>query len=75
MTPDIYYPIKNLSGGNIQKILIGRELGSSPHVLIMAYPVRGLDINTCYTIYDLINKQKKNDVGILFIGEDLDVLL
>lgn len=75
MTPDIYYPIKNLSGGNIQKILIGRELGSNPHVLIMAYPVRGLDINTCYTIYDLINKQKKKDVGILFIGEDLDVLL
>lgn len=75
ITPDIYYPIKNLSGGNIQKILIGRELGSNPHVLIMAYPVRGLDINTCYTIYDLINEQKKKDVGILFIGEDLDVLL
>lgn len=74
-TPDIFYPIKNLSGGNIQKILLGRELDSNPHALIMAYPVRGLDINTCYTIYDLMNEQKKNGVGILFIGEDLDVLL
>lgn len=74
-TPDIFYPIKNLSGGNIQKILLGRELESEPQVLIMAYPVRGLDINTCYTIYDLINEQRKKGVGILFIGEDLDVLI
>lgn len=74
-TPDIFYPIKNLSGGNIQKILLGRELDSSPHVLIMAYPARGLDINTCYTIYDLMNAQKKKGVGVLFIGEDLDVLI
>ncbi|MHC1720572.1 MAG: ABC transporter ATP-binding protein [Clostridiaceae bacterium] len=74
-TPDIFYPIKNLSGGNIQKILLGRELDSSPHVLIMAYPARGLDINTCYTIYDLMNTQKENGVGVLFIGEDLDVLI
>ena len=74
-TPDIFYPIKNLSGGNIQKILLGRELDSNPHVLIMAYPVRGLDINTCYTIYDLMNEQKEKGVGVLFIGEDLDVLI
>lgn len=74
-TPDIFYPIKNLSGGNIQKILLGRELDSNPHVLIMAYPVRGLDINTCYTIYDLMNEQKDKGVGVLFIGEDLDVLI
>lgn len=74
-TPDIFYPIKNLSGGNIQKILLGRELQAGPQVLIMAYPVRGLDINTCYTIYDLVNEQKKKGVGVLFIGEDLDVLI
>lgn len=74
-TPDIFYPIKNLSGGNIQKILLGRELDLQPQVLIMAYPVRGLDINTCYTIYDLMNEQKKMGTGILFIGEDLDVLI
>lgn len=74
-TPDIFYPIKNLSGGNIQKILLGRELDVEPRVLIMAYPVRGLDINTCYTIYDLMNEQKSKGVGILFVGEDLDVLI
>ncbi|WP_291632900.1 ABC transporter ATP-binding protein [Clostridium sp.] len=74
-TPGMYYPIKNLSGGNIQKILLGRELAANPKLLIMAYPVRGLDINTCYTIYDLINQQKAKGVGVLFIGEDLDVLI
>lgn len=73
-TPSIYHQIKDLSGGNIQKILVGRELDSNPKVLIMAYPSRGLDINTCYAIYDLMNKQKENGVAILFIGEDLDVL-
>lgn len=73
-TPSIHHPIKDLSGGNIQKILVGRELDSNPRVLIMAYPSRGLDINTCYAIYDLMNKQKENGVAVLFIGEDLDVL-
>jgi len=74
-TPDIYHPIKYLSGGNIQKILVGRELSMSPRILIMAYAVRGLDINTCYTIYDLISKEKEKGTAILFIGEDLDVLI
>lgn len=74
-TPGIHYPIKNLSGGNIQKILLGRELSSNPKLLIMAYPVRGLDINTCYTIYDLMNQQKEKGVAILLIAEDLDVLI
>jgi simple sugar transport system ATP-binding protein len=74
-TPGIKYPVRNLSGGNIQKVLIGREFDSNPRLLIMAYPTRGLDINTCYTIYDLINEQKKKGVAILFINEDLDVLI
>ena len=74
-TPSINYPIKYLSGGNIQKILLGRELSLKPKLLIMAYPVRGLDINTCFTIYNLINEAKKSGTAILFIGEDLDVLM
>lgn len=74
-TPGIDYPIRYLSGGNIQKILLGRELSSDPRLLVMAYPVRGLDINTCYTIYDLINKEKEKGTGVLYIGEDLDVLI
>jgi len=74
-TPSIHHPVKQLSGGNIQKVLIGREIETNPHVLITAYAVRGLDIGASHTIYDLINEQKKKGVGILFIGEDLDVLL
>ncbi|HQB64174.1 MAG TPA: ABC transporter ATP-binding protein, partial [Sedimentibacter sp.] len=62
-------------GGNVQKVLLGREIESEPNVLITAYPVRGLDINSSYIIYDLLNAQKKKNVAILFIGEDLDVLL
>ncbi len=74
-TPGVHFPIKYLSGGNIQKILLGRELSSQPRLLVMAYPVRGLDINTCYTIYNLINEEKKKGTAILFVGEDLDVLM
>ncbi len=74
-TPSIYSQVKKLSGGNIQKVLLGREIDSSPKVLITAYPVRGLDIGASYKIYDLLNEQKENGVGVLFIGEDLDVLI
>jgi len=74
-TPGIHYPIKKLSGGNIQKVLLGREIDSDPKVLITAYPARGLDIGASYKIYDLLSEQKKKGVGILFIGEDLDVLM
>jgi general nucleoside transport system ATP-binding protein len=74
-TPDIHFPIRYLSGGNIQKILLGRELSLKPKLLVMAYPVRGLDINTCFTVYKLINDAKKSGTAILFIGEDLDVLM
>ena len=74
-TPGIDHPIKQLSGGNIQKVLLGREIELNPQVLITAYPVRGLDIGASHTIYDLLNEQKKKGVGVLFIGEDLDVLM
>lgn len=74
-TPSIYTPVKKLSGGNIQKVLLGREIDSSPKVLITAYPVRGLDIGASYKIYDLLNEEKKKMVGVLFVGEDLDVLM
>jgi general nucleoside transport system ATP-binding protein len=74
-TPGVYHPIRLLSGGNIQKVLLGREIDSNPKLLITAYPIRGLDIGTAYTIYDLLNEQKKKKVAILYIGEDLDVLM
>ena len=75
MTPGITTPVKKLSGGNIQKVLLGREIDSNPKVLITAYPVRGLDVGASYKIYDLLNQQKQKGVAVLFIGEDLDVLM
>ncbi|MBQ9179445.1 MAG: ATP-binding cassette domain-containing protein, partial [Firmicutes bacterium] len=74
-TPDINTPVRKLSGGNVQKVLVGREIASAPTVLLSAYVVRGLDINSSYTIYDLLNQQKEKGVAVIFVGEDLDVLL
>ena len=74
-TPGVTTPVRRLSGGNVQKVLVGREIASAPTVLLTAYAVRGLDINSSYTIYDLINKQKQAGVAVVFVGEDLDVLL
>lgn len=73
-TPSVYHEVKKLSGGNIQKVLLGREIWLAPKVLITAYPVRGLDIGASYNIYHVLNEQKKKGVAVLFIGEDLDVL-
>jgi simple sugar transport system ATP-binding protein len=75
VTPDLEYPVRRLSGGNVQKVLVGREITAKPTVLMTAYAVRGLDINTSYAIYDLLNEQKKKGVAVIFVGEDLDVLL
>ena len=75
VTPSVNTPVRRLSGGNVQKILVGREIASSPTVLMAAYPVRGLDINSSYTIYNLLNEQKKKGVAVIFVGEDLDVLI
>ena len=74
-TPGIDYPVRKLSGGNVQKVLVGREIASAPSVLMSAYAVRGLDINTSYTIYNLMTEQKMKGVAVIFVGEDLDVLL
>jgi len=74
-TPSIETPVRKLSGGNVQKVLVGREIASSPKVLLTAYAVRGLDINSSHTIYDLINQQKQKGVAVIYVGEDLDVLL
>jgi len=76
VTPDVdHTPVRRLSGGNVQKVLVGREIAASPVVLMAAYPVRGLDINSSYTIYNLLTKQKESGVAVIFVGEDLDVLL
>lgn len=74
-TPSLQTEVRKLSGGNVQKVLVGREISSAPKVLLTAYAVRGLDINSSYQIYDLLNRQKKRGVAVLYVGEDLDVLL
>lgn len=75
VTPSINYPVRRLSGGNVQKILVGREIASAPSVLMVAYPVRGLDINSSYQIYNLLNAQKEKGVAVICVAEDLDMLI
>ena len=75
VTPSTETPVRRLSGGNVQKVLLGREIKAGPNVIITAYAVRGLDINSSYAIYNILNKQKSAGVGILFVGEDLDVMI
>ena len=74
-TPGPTTPVRRLSGGNVQKVLVGREIAAAPKLLMAAYPVRGLDINSSYQIYNLLNEQKEKGVCIIFVGEDLDVLM
>ena len=75
VTPSTSFPVRRMSGGNVQKVLVGREIAQSPSVLMTAYAVRGLDINTSYTIYNLLTEQKMKGVAVVYVGEDLDVLL
>ena len=75
VTPSTHTPVRRLSGGNVQKVLVGREIAAAPTVLMAAYPVRGLDINSSYTIYNLLTEQKESGVAVIFVGEDLDVLV
>ncbi|MDO4364343.1 MAG: ABC transporter ATP-binding protein [Clostridia bacterium] len=75
VTPSATTPVRRLSGGNVQKVLVGREIALGPKVLMVAYPVRGLDINSSYTIYGLLSEQKEKGTAVIFVGEDLDVLI
>jgi len=75
VTPSTAFPVRRMSGGNVQKVLVGREIAQEPSVLMTAYAVRGLDINTSYTIYKLLTEQKLKGRAVIYVGEDLDVLL
>ncbi len=74
-TPNTSIKVSKLSGGNVQKVLVGREINLQPKVFMAAYPVRGLDVNSSYLIYNLLDQQKQNGVAVVFVGEDLDVLI
>ena len=75
VTPSVETPVRRLSGGNVQKVLVGREIVNAPKVLLTAYATRGLDINSSYQIYETISEQKRNGVAVIYVGEDLDVLV
>ena len=75
VTPSISAPVGRMSGGNVQKVLVGREIAQKPKVLMVAYPTRGIDINSSYTIYHLLNEQKKKGIAVICVIEDLDVLM
>ncbi|MBK5243514.1 MAG: ABC transporter ATP-binding protein [Eubacteriaceae bacterium] len=69
------HAVSLLSGGNIQKVLLGREIELEPRLMLTAYATRGLDVRSSQIIYDLLNIEKKKMIPILYIGEDLDVLM
>lgn len=75
MTPSISAPVRQMSGGNVQKVLVGREIAQNPKVLLVAFPTRGVDINTSHVIYQLLNEQKKKGIAVVCVIEDLDVVL
>ena len=68
-------PVRLMSGGNLQKLLLAREIALKPKALIASYPVRGLDIGATEMIYNLLVEERKRGTGVLFISEDLDALI
>src|SRR5439155_10628877 len=69
-------PARQLSGGNLQKVVLGREFSGSPRVLVAASPTRGLDVGAIETVHDyLLDAAGQHGVGVLLISEDLDEIL
>ncbi|MEI8132868.1 MAG: ATP-binding cassette domain-containing protein, partial [Leptolinea sp.] len=71
-TPRLHTPVNNLSGGNIQKLIMARELARQPKVLIAAQPTRGVDIGATEYIHERLLMQRDSGTAILLISEDLD---
>jgi simple sugar transport system ATP-binding protein len=74
-TPSPDTPARNLSGGNLQKLMLGREFHGEPRVLIAAQPTRGLDVGAIETVHALLRGAASNGVAVLMISEDLDEIL
>ena len=71
-TPNMETPAKNLSGGNLQKLILARELSGNPKVLIAAQPTRGVDIGAAEYIHTRLSHQRASGTATLVISEDLD---
>jgi len=74
-TPDLDTPTHNLSGGNIQKLILARELSAKPRVLLVAQPIRGVDVGAARYIHERLQAQRDAGTAILVISEDLDEVL
>jgi len=74
-TPSQETPVKNLSGGNIQKLLLARELSRKPRVMVAAQPTRGLDIGATEYVHEVLLEQREEGTAILLISEDLDEIM
>lgn len=74
-TPGTTTPVRLLSGGNVQKVLLAREFSAMPKVLVAASPTRGLDVGAIETVRERLVEAAENGVGILLISEDLDEIM
>ncbi len=74
-TPTLETPVRNLSGGNIQKLIVARELSRRPGVLLVAQPTRGIDVAAAQYIHGRLLEQRQLGMGVLIISEDLDEVL
>jgi simple sugar transport system ATP-binding protein len=73
-TPEPSTPARNLSGGNLQKLVLGREFEGEPRVLVVAQPTRGLDVGAIETVHAYLREASSRGVAILLVSEDLDEL-
>ena len=73
--PSVRTPVRNLSGGNLQKLLLGRELSDSPRVVIAMHPTWGLDVSATRYVREQLLRQRENGAAVLLVSEDLDELL
>jgi simple sugar transport system ATP-binding protein len=74
-TPSLETPARNLSGGNIQKLIMARELSGSPRVLLVAQPTRGIDVGATRYIHERLVAQRDNGTAVMIVSEDLDEIM
>lgn len=74
-TPSVDTPVRLLSGGNLQKLLLAREIAENPRLIVTSYPIRGLDVGATESIYNLLLHQREQGRAILLIAEDLDTIM
>jgi general nucleoside transport system ATP-binding protein len=74
-TPKLETPVHNLSGGNIQKLILARELARAPRVLLAAQPTRGVDVGAARYIHDRLREHRDGGTAIVVVSEDLDEVL